>query len=110
MGMTKEEFLAEVARIHTGWAPTATVVVDPRYAGKSPSQYTEGIQDVSATPESDQSYIEQVNALMDEYDRSNGRPTRAERLAEYKAKRGVEGPSVLGRRTNPAKGRPTEGG
>ena len=108
MGMTKEEFLAQAAKIHNEWGPTAKVVVDPRYAGKSPSQYTEGIEATTPTAQDDRTYVEQINALIDEYDRSNGWPTRSERRAAVRRKRGA-GEGMLTEGTDLPKGRPTEG-
>lgn len=88
--MSKQEFLREVARIHDAWAEYARYEVDPKYANNSSSQYAEGIQDVSAIAEDDDIYLSLTSQLMDEWDRSNGRPTKAERLAKMRAKRAAD--------------------
>lgn len=87
--MTKEEMLREVARIHNEWAPTARVVVDPRYAKPVgvPSQYAEGIEAVSAIAEDDQVAIDQINTLLYEYYTSNDMkvPAWLQRFMDKKA-------------------------
>jgi len=90
--MTREEFLRRAAEIHDEWAQTARYTVDEKYSN-NPSQYTEGIQDVSPFPEDDRAYMSQVDALIDEFDRSNGRPTRDERREAFRAGSGKEGRS-----------------
>lgn len=82
--MSQKEFLAEAAKIHNEWAKTARVIVDPRYSNNSPSQYTEGIEAVSAIWEDEKVYQERIHELMDRYYTSNGKPTRAERIQAAK--------------------------
>lgn len=59
---TRAEFLAEVGRIYREWEPTAVAGAqpDPQYANNDPSQYSETIVAVSATPEDDARYWAKV--------------------------------------------------
>lgn len=86
-GMTQQELLRRTAEIHDTWAPTARVVVDPRYAKPVgvPSQYAEGIEAVSAIPEDDAVAIRAYNELLFEYYTSNDMPV-PEWLQRYMAK------------------------
>ena len=65
--MTREEYLAEVARIHSEWVENIRVEPDPKYMNNNPSQYPENAETVSASPEEQTSYWTQVIELTERY-------------------------------------------
>lgn len=71
--MTRDEMHRRIGEIHNAWAPTARVVVDPRYAKPvdEPSQYATGIEATSAIAEDDQVALDQIHDVMYEWYTSN---------------------------------------
>jgi hypothetical protein len=70
--MTKDQYLAEVARIHSEWVKDIRVKPDPQYMNNNPSQYPENAETVSASVEDDDRYWAQIEDLTARYHASNG--------------------------------------
>lgn len=67
--MSRQSFLAALRDYHQRWEAEAvdTVIVDPEYADRRPSQYSETIVDMSASVEQDDRYWRRVRRLMNEH-------------------------------------------
>jgi len=72
--VTHDEYLRALGEWHDEWAAkwATSVTPDPRWADNDPSQYPEGIVDLSAPPEALDEFDERSMDLRDEYRASNG--------------------------------------
>jgi hypothetical protein len=66
--MTRDETLAELARLHLDWTNRVAADVPTDAADQKPTgrtDYPEHHQDISATPQQEQDYMAEVFALLD---------------------------------------------
>jgi hypothetical protein len=69
--LTKDEYLAEAARIHDEWVKGITVEPDPQYMNNDPTQYPENAETVSAGPADEHAYWSRIEELTKRYYASN---------------------------------------
>jgi hypothetical protein len=72
--VTRDEYQRAISDWHAEWAAkwSTSVTPDDRWSGNDPSQYPEGIVDLSAPQEAIDEYWAHARDIQDEFRRSNG--------------------------------------